>query len=205
MRARSWNIEALAGVAVDDRDEAAPAARLERDLAVALGEDRVVTAEPRARPRAEAGAPLAHDDRARGHALAVEDLDAEHLGRRVAPVPRRSESLFVRHLLVLLCLERGEGALALAVRPLVLERRRDLLSRPAAGLLGDLLDRHVRVAARELRRRLGRLLLRGRGRAGPLGADQLDLDLRQLRPEPRLAAVAGLRPVLADHDLVAEL
>src|SRR5438046_10738941 len=44
--------------------------------------------------------------------------------------------------LFLLCLERGEGALALRMRLLVLERRPDLLRRPVASLLGDVLDGH---------------------------------------------------------------
>src|SRR5512132_1712310 len=86
MRARSWNTSALLG----DGDEAALAACLEDDLAVSLGEDRVVPADPGAGARAEARAALAHDDRPGADALAVEDLDAKHLRVRVAPVPRRA-------------------------------------------------------------------------------------------------------------------
>src|SRR5207247_8997959 len=73
---------------VDDRDEPTLATCPEDDAPVALGEDRVVAAEARAWARAEARPALADDARPRGHALAVEHLDAEHLGRRVAPVPR---------------------------------------------------------------------------------------------------------------------
>src|SRR3954453_3358432 len=204
MRARSLNKRALA-VRIDDGDEPAAAAHLERDEAVTLGEDRVVAAEAGAGARPEARAALADDDRPRGHALAVEDLDAEHLGLGVAPVPRRSESFLVSHLLLLLRLERGQRAFALAVCVLVLERRLDLLGRPVAGLLGDVLDCHVRVTARQLRGSLRRLLLLRRGRAGALRrADRLDLDLRQLRAEAGVLAVAGLRPVLADPDLFAQ-
>src|SRR3954451_8650764 len=93
MRARSWNMSRLLG----DRDEAAFAARLEHDRAVALGEDRVVAADAGARARAEARATLPDDDRAGGHALAGEDLHAEHLRVGVTAVPRRAESLLMRH------------------------------------------------------------------------------------------------------------
>src|SRR3954454_13879591 len=55
--------------------------------------------------------------------------------------------------LFLVCLERGERALALCMVLLVLERGRDLLRRPVACLLGDLLDGHVFIAARQLRGR----------------------------------------------------
>src|SRR5262249_47001401 len=82
---------------VDDRDEAALAARAELRLAVAHGEDRVVLAELRARARPEPGAALADDDLAGAHVLPGEDLDAEVLRVRVAPVLRRAESLLVRH------------------------------------------------------------------------------------------------------------
>src|SRR6202008_4315701 len=70
---------------VRDGDEAPPSAGAERDGAVALGEDGVVAADPRAGAGPEACAALAHDDRSRGNALAVEDLDAEHFRLRVAP------------------------------------------------------------------------------------------------------------------------
>src|SRR4029079_1558761 len=130
-------VEHRALVRVDDCDEAATAARLEGDATVAPGEDRVVAADARARARPETRSALADDDRPRRHTLAVEDLDAEHLWRGVAPVPRRSKSLLVCDLLLLLRRERGEGALALRMRLLVLERRRDLLWGPAACLLCD--------------------------------------------------------------------
>src|SRR6266542_2859518 len=98
MRARSWNTRRYL---VGDGDEAALAACLECDRAVALREDRVVAPDARAGARPETRAALADDDRPRRHALAVEDLDAEHLRVRVAAVPRRAESLFVSHLAVL--------------------------------------------------------------------------------------------------------
>src|SRR5690242_4350244 len=175
---------------VDNGNEATLATGAERDCAVALGEDRVVAADARAGAGPEARPALAHDDRPRGDTLAVEDLDAEHLRVRVAAVPRRAESLLVSHLAVLPRFERGQRALAVAVRGFVLERRVDLLGRPVRRLLLGL-------------RLGGRLLLRGR--AALCGAaDRLDLDLRELRAEAGLAPVARLGLVLADHDLVAE-
>src|SRR5580765_2699446 len=103
MRARSWNIALLR-----DGNEAPLTCRLEDDGAVALGEDRVVAPDPCTGAGTEARAALAHDDRSRGDALAVEDLDAEHLRVRVAPVPRRAESLLVCHLAVLPRFERSQ-------------------------------------------------------------------------------------------------
>src|SRR5881628_3400746 len=50
-----------------------------------------------------------------------------------------AESLLVSHLLLLLRFERCERTFALRVRALVLQRRRDLLRRPAWNLLGDVL------------------------------------------------------------------
>src|SRR5207244_8025210 len=102
MRARSVNMWLKALAVVDDRDQAAVTARLEQHTAVALGEDRVVAADPGTRARPEACPALADDDRARGHALAVADLDAEHLGRRIAPVPGSAEPLLVSHLVFVL-------------------------------------------------------------------------------------------------------
>src|SRR4029453_13438536 len=52
-------------------DEPAPPGRPEAPGPGALGEDRVVAADARARTRAEARATLAHDDRPRANALAV--------------------------------------------------------------------------------------------------------------------------------------
>src|SRR5690242_21658800 len=199
---------------VDNGNEATLATGAERDCAVALGEDRVVAADARAGAGPEARPALAHDDRPRGDTLAVEDLDAEHLRVRVAAVPRRAESLLVSHLAVLPRFERGQRALAVAVRGFVLERRVDLLGRPVRRLLLDLRDRQVGVAVRQLRgRRLGLLLfglrlggrLLLRGSAALRGtADRLDLDLRELRAEAGLAPVARLGLVLADHDLIPQ-
>jgi hypothetical protein len=69
-----------------DRDDAALAGLVEIDHARAGGEDRVVATEAGAVARAEAGAPLAHDDLASANLLAGEDLDPQVLGVRVAPV-----------------------------------------------------------------------------------------------------------------------
>src|SRR5262249_10146469 len=82
---------------LDDRDSAALAARPELDLAVLRGEDRVVAADARTGARPEARSALANDDHPGLDVLAGEDLHAEHLRVRVAPVAARSESLLVRH------------------------------------------------------------------------------------------------------------
>src|SRR6266566_1751336 len=92
-RARSWNMALL----VDDRHEAALAARPEGDLAIAHGEDRVVPADPGAGAGAEARTALPDEDHPRRHVLAGEELHAEHLRIRVAAVPRRAEPLLVCH------------------------------------------------------------------------------------------------------------
>src|ERR1044072_5627514 len=78
LRARSVDIELLVS---DYGDRPTLAARAKNTPPVALGVDRVIAADPGAGPRPEARAALADDDRPSGHALAVEDLDAEHLGR----------------------------------------------------------------------------------------------------------------------------
>src|SRR5204863_1019533 len=62
-----------------DGDEAALAARPERDLAGAHREDRVVLADPGSGAGAEARAALADEDHPRRHLLAGEELHAEHL------------------------------------------------------------------------------------------------------------------------------
>src|SRR5881394_1498322 len=202
MRARSLNTADLVG----DCDGPALSARPEREGAVALGEDRVVLADPRAGARAEARATLADDDHAGLHRLAVEELDAEALRVRVAAVPGGAKTFLVSHLAFLLsfCLERGDCALACRMRTLVLERRLDLLGRPARRFLVDVGDCHLRVAPRQLRRRFhGHLLLRrGLSPRGP--ADRLDLDLGELGTEAGVPAVALLGLVLADADLLAE-
>src|SRR5205085_5588164 len=103
MRARSLNTGAL----VADYDRS-PLARLsEGELAVALGEDRVVLANPGAGPGAEASPALADDDHSGLHRLAVEQLDAKALRGRVAAVPGGAESFLVRHLLFLRLLRCG--------------------------------------------------------------------------------------------------
>src|SRR5438552_9236355 len=89
------SVERLFGL--DDRDEAAVAARAELGLAVPEREDRVVAADLGARAGAEPRAALADDDLARLHVLAGEDLDAEVFRVRVAAVLRRAEAFLVRH------------------------------------------------------------------------------------------------------------
>src|SRR5690606_21792725 len=91
-------------LAVDDRDDAAPARRPELDHAGAGGEDRVIAPEPGAVTGAEARPALADDDLAAADALPGEHLDAEHLRVRVTPVAARPKSLLVRHSLALLLL-----------------------------------------------------------------------------------------------------
>src|SRR4051812_12306230 len=106
--------------------------------------------------------------------------------------------------------ERRERTLALRVRPLVLQRRLDLFRRPAAYLLVDVGDGHVGVASRKLRSGLlllRRCLLLRRGvllRRASRAPDRLDLDLRELCAKAGMPAIAALRPVLADADLLAE-
>src|SRR4051794_10749184 len=69
----------------------------ELDRAGSRREQGVVAAQPGADARVEPGAALADDDRAGGHVLAGEHLDAKPLGVRVAPVLRGAESLLMRH------------------------------------------------------------------------------------------------------------
>src|SRR5947208_12250096 len=203
-RARSWNTTGL----VDDGNEAALAARPERDLAGARREDRVVLADARAGAWAEARAALADEDHPRLHVLAGEELDAEHLRVRVTAVPRRAQTFLVCHLVLLLRNERGlerrDRALAVRVRLLVVERGLDVRPPPRRDVLLDLGDRHVLVALRRMRGARGgggRRFRLGRGRCraprlgyglrlvaghlcsllrgGLLRADGLDLDPRQ--------------------------
>src|SRR3954453_16274424 len=100
--------------------------------------------------------------------------------------------------------ERRERALALRMRALVLERSLDLLGRPGPAVFVDVGEGHVAVAARQLRRRVGGLFLLGGSGLLRGAADRLDLDLRELGAEAGVPAVAGLRLVLADPDLLAE-
>src|SRR5207244_8317102 len=164
---------------------AALAAGRELDLPVALGEDRVVAAEPGSGAGAELRPALAHDDHAGLDVLAGEDLDAEHLGVRVAAVPRGTEAFLVSHLAVLLLqrdlrLERSERALSLRVLLLVRERGLERRQLPRRSRFGDLRNGHVLVSLGEPRGglRLGlrlRLLLglRLRLRLPALLADRL--------------------------------
>src|SRR5262249_43555971 len=111
---------------VADRDEAAVAAGAEVDLPVPDGEDRVVATDLRARPGPEPAAALADQDHPGLDVLTGEDLHAQSLRVRVAPVARGTKTLLVRHLAVLLLvrerrLERGDRALTRAVLLLVLQ------------------------------------------------------------------------------------
>src|SRR3954452_2157679 len=83
----------------EDRDDASAPAVLELHRARPRGEDRVVLADAHALARLEAGPALAHDDLASVHDLAGEDLHAEALGVRVAPVAAGAESLLMSHYL----------------------------------------------------------------------------------------------------------
>src|SRR5207244_12153240 len=114
-RARTEALPATSPSGLVDANEAALAAPPELHAAVAEREDRVVAAEARSRARAEPRAALAHDDRPRAHLLAGEDLHAEHLRIRVAPVARRAEAFLMRHLAFLL---RGEPRLERSDCPL---------------------------------------------------------------------------------------
>src|SRR5438309_1139537 len=147
-----------------------------RELAVALGEDRVVLADARTGTGAEPCAALANDDHPGLHGLAVEQLHAETLGVRVATVAGGTEAFLVCHLRALLLCCRFAGR---------------------CFLRGGFLRWSLR-----LRRRLRLFLLRGC--CARTGADRLDLDLGELRAMPRVAPVAGTAPVLADPDLLAE-
>src|SRR6266480_4751232 len=137
---------------VVDGDIPTLATRAERNRSGTRGEDRVVAADARAVAGAELRAALAHEDHPGLHFLAGEDLDPEHLRVRVAPVARRAESFFVSHLVLLLL--RGESGLqcrdrafSVCVLLLELQRRFELLDLPPLGLLGDVRDREVLVAA----------------------------------------------------------
>src|SRR5437588_4763283 len=88
--------ELLRGV-LDDRHEAALAARAERDRAGAGREDRVVAADQRAGAGAELRAALPDDDVARLRRLAVEHLHAEVLGVRIAAVLGGAETFLMCH------------------------------------------------------------------------------------------------------------
>src|SRR5262249_16093033 len=201
----------------------------EVDLPVPDGEDRVVATDLRARPGPEPAAALADQDHPGLDVLPGEDLHAQSLRVRVAPVARGTKTLLVRHLAVLLLvrerrLERGDRALTRAVLQLVLQSGLEHGPPPTGNRLRDLRDRHLGVALRQPCGRLllarlfllaGRLFLLGArllffGRWLPLirsrlpGPDRLDFDLRELRPEAGVPAVSLLRTVLADPPLLAE-
>ncbi len=75
------------------------------------GEDRVVLAEHRARPRVKAGAALADDDVARNDVLATELLHAEALGIGIATVAGRAGAFFGRKQLQIKA-EHSRGSIA---------------------------------------------------------------------------------------------
>ena len=79
-----------------DADHAAVRAVIgELHVARDLGEERVVLAAADVQARLEAAAALAHEDRAAGHEVAVEPLDAQPLRVAVAPVAGTALSFFV--------------------------------------------------------------------------------------------------------------
>src|SRR5437763_16508239 len=82
---------------INDLDKPTFATSAEGNRSGASGEDRVVTADAGARAGTELRAALAYEDHPGLHFLAGEDLHAEHLRVRVAPVARRAESLLVGH------------------------------------------------------------------------------------------------------------
>src|SRR4029077_19917276 len=82
---------------LSDRDRAALPGLLELNGSFGGREDRVVAAQAGALARPEAGAALADDDLAAGHALPGEDLDPEHLGIGFAAVATGAEPFLMRH------------------------------------------------------------------------------------------------------------
>src|SRR5438552_4107593 len=86
----------LAGGGVDGDDPAAIALP-EHNRATGGGEQGVVAAAADVVAGVELGTALAHDDRPGRHRLAAETLDAEALGRGVAPVAGRSPTFSLRH------------------------------------------------------------------------------------------------------------
>src|SRR5581483_8882608 len=193
-----------------DVDELAAAAVTETDGAVGGGEQRVVAAATDVLARVEARAPLADDDRPRGHDLAAADLHPEALRGGVTPVARRRGTLLLRHggLAFL-----GSRSAALTGRDLGdLDHGVVLAVTPAAALVrlalvGESPDlRALGVADDPC---LDRGAAQGVGRREDALAvddeDRRELDLRLgLRAEPLdLEALPGLDPVLlaagADH------
>src|SRR6185312_14940743 len=94
----------------ENADRATLARRVEGDLPFARREDRVIAAEADALAGPEARAALAHDDLAAGHLLAGEHLDAEHVRVGFAPVPGRTETFLMCHVLGLLFLRSFGGS-----------------------------------------------------------------------------------------------
>ena len=86
----------LASGVTDAGDDPAARAAVVDD-AVGEREEREVAADADAAARVDARADLAHEDRARVHVLAREDLDAAALAVAVAAVARAALSLLVRH------------------------------------------------------------------------------------------------------------
>src|SRR4051794_10683260 len=99
MVARSANTAGpnLRGLLGQHADVAAAVPAREGDRPTDFREDGIVAPEPRPVAGVEAGATLAHDDRAGRHRLACKHLDAEPLSVRVATVLRGAEALLMRH------------------------------------------------------------------------------------------------------------
>src|SRR5574337_270861 len=81
-----------------DRPMVARAFDGERYRAVDEREQGVVAADADVPAGVELGTALAHDDRAGTDRLPAEDLDAEHLGLRIAAIAGRAAALFLCHL-----------------------------------------------------------------------------------------------------------
>src|ERR687891_540435 len=158
-----------------DRDQTPAPGGVEPDHAGHHGEQGVVAAPGHPGPGMDAGAPLAHDDRAGLDGRAGEGLHAEPLGLAVPAVPGRRRSLLVRH----------EG-------PRI----------PASGRL--LAAGGLRRGGLLRRGRLG-LLLGGRCLDLWTQPDLVDFEQRHQLAVPLGPSVPALRPVLEDPDLVAPL
>ena len=82
----------------NDADPSAMCAMVrELDATSDLGEQRIVFASADIRARPEPLASLTYQDRAAGHQVAVESLDAEPLRVAIAPVTGAALSFFVCH------------------------------------------------------------------------------------------------------------
>src|SRR5262245_7973278 len=89
--------EERSGGLLGDADELVVALALEPHVPVGLGEQGMIHADADVDSRLEAGTALPHQNAARGHELAPEALDPEHLRVGVPAVSRAPDTLLVRH------------------------------------------------------------------------------------------------------------